>query len=69
MDAQINITDAREFLVKLLPKAGEILLNYFGSETLKSHSKGGVDFATEADLAVDEFLRTQIQKNFPILNF
>lgn len=65
---QINLDEAKEYLLKLLPQAGEILRNYFTSGKFTSKSKGGVDFLTQADEEVDLFLSQQIKKQFPRTN-
>ncbi|MBI2404646.1 inositol monophosphatase [Candidatus Gottesmanbacteria bacterium] len=65
----VNLTEVREFAVNLLPQAGKILRTYYSSGDFTSFSKGGVDFATQADVEVDEFLHTEIAKKFPHFQF
>jgi myo-inositol-1(or 4)-monophosphatase len=50
-------------------EAGEIAKKYFRRSDLASHSKGGSDFVTQADLEVDEFLRNRLSQEFPNTQF
>src|SRR3989304_8883404 len=59
------VKNAKEFLLDLLPRAGQILRRYFGAEELVSKRKGIHDFVTAADLAVDKFLQEKLVKAFP----
>ncbi|MBI2315140.1 inositol monophosphatase family protein [Candidatus Daviesbacteria bacterium] len=61
----MNLNQAREYLLTLLPQAGEILKKYFVSGEFTFQSKGGFDFLTQADEEVDLFLREGIKKQFP----
>ncbi|MBI4054473.1 MAG: inositol monophosphatase [Candidatus Doudnabacteria bacterium] len=61
----ISLPEAKRTLLKLLPQAGGILLRYFGRRGLSARSKGGVDFVTVADLAVERFLIAWLKKSFP----
>lgn len=63
----VNLNEAREFLLKLAPKAGEILRRYFISRDFTTTSKGGVDVLTQADKEVEDFLIENIKKQFPNL--
>lgn len=65
----INLTEARKYLVNLVPQAGETLKNYFVSRNFTSRRKEGVDFTTQADEEVDEFLRENIRKHYPQTSF
>lgn len=65
----INLGKAVMFIRRLLPQAGEILLNYFGSADLDVQKKGKTDIVTEADLKVDRFLQTEIKKAYPKIPF
>lgn len=60
-----DLSKTRDFLLDMMPKAGHILRRYFHADTLEKKSKGGIDFVTSADLAVDEFLRKQIRRAYP----
>lgn len=62
---QIDLTEARKFVVNLMPQAGEILMGYFRSGQFSSRSKSALDFATQADDEVDQFLRESILERFP----
>lgn len=65
MNSQINLSQAREYLLKLVPEAGDILKKYFTSGKFTSKSKGGADFLTQADSEVDLFLSQNIKNQFP----
>ncbi|MEN9407797.1 MAG: hypothetical protein RLZZ455_1013 [Candidatus Parcubacteria bacterium] len=55
--------------VSLVAKAaGDLALTYL-AKGFSTHSKGGADFATEADDAVDAFLRKELSQNFPGTDF
>ncbi|MBI5614347.1 hypothetical protein HY947_05455 [Candidatus Gottesmanbacteria bacterium] len=69
MNKSIKLTEAREYLTSLVRQAGDILRTYFTSGVFTQKSKGGVDFLTEADEKVDEFLLSNIQKQYPSANF
>lgn len=56
---------AKNFLLDLLPSAGQIVRRYLHAEELPSRKKGIHDFVTEADLAVDKFLKANLSNNFP----
>lgn len=65
------VKSARNFLLDLLPSAGQIVRRYLHAEELPSKKKGIHDFVTAADLAVDKFLQENIKKDFsgiPILS-
>lgn len=66
---QIDLTEARKFVVSLMPQAGEVLMGYFRSGQFSSRSKGGLDFATQADDEVDQFLREKLLDRFPATKF
>lgn len=69
MNTQIDLNQVRSFLLELLPKAGSMLEKYFYLKDLRQVDKGGVDFATEADFAVDKFLRKEIARKYPQIPF
>ena len=65
------VKKARNFLLDLLPVAGQIVRRYLHAEELPSKRKGVHDFVTAADLAVDKFLQENLNKEFsniPILS-
>lgn len=64
----IDLTKARNFLIKLIPDAGKILSKYFISGVFTSRRKEGVDFLTQADEEVDNFLIKKIKKEYPSTN-
>lgn len=65
----IELTEARKYLIDLVPQAGELLRGYFASRNFTQRSKGSVDFTTQADEEVDAFLLEQIKKQYPKTNF
>lgn len=65
MTKEIDLNEAREYLLKLTSPAGDILRKYFTSGKFTSRSKGGVDVLTQADVEVDKFLRENIKKQYP----
>lgn len=69
MANSIELTEARKYLVNLVPQAGETLKRYFASRDFTQRSKGGVDFTTQADEEVDAFLVEQIKKQYPKTHF
>lgn len=69
MEKQINLTEAREYLVQLMPQAGEMLNRYFANRDFSSRKKEGVDFTTQADEEVDAFLRENLSQRYPKTNF
>lgn len=69
MISSVDLTEARRYLVNLVPQAGETLKKYFDSRNFTQRSKGGVDFTTRADEEVDAFLVKQIKKQCPQTKF
>lgn len=65
MSTHPDLSKVLEFLLDLLPRAGQVARRYFHAEGLPTHAKSKLDFVTAADLAVDEFLRTHLLKKFP----
>ena len=61
----IDLAPAHEFLLELLPRAGEVLKGYFLSGNFTSTGKKGLDFKTQADDAVDVLLRQNISAKYP----
>lgn len=61
----IELSRVRDFLINLLPTAGQILRRYYHSESLPIKRKGEIDFATLADLKSDEFIRTELAREYP----
>lgn len=64
---QHEIQDCKDFLLDILPKAGQILRQYFHAEELPSKKKGVHDIVTAGDLAVDAFLREKLTKAYPTI--
>lgn len=69
LNSAVDLEVSRKFLVELLPKAGEILKRHYVDRAFTQRRKDGVDFTTQADEEVDEFLRVSIEKQFPNANF
>lgn len=65
----IELTEARKYLVNLVPQAGKTLRKYFASRDFTQRSKGGVDFTTQADEEMDAFLVEQIEGQYPQAKF
>ncbi len=65
----MNLTQTREVTTEIIKEAGELLKKYFRTGSFTSHSKGGTDFATQADDEIDLFLREKLQKAFPKTKF
>ncbi len=61
----IDLGKTEDYLLNLLPRAGQILRRYFHAENLTKRSKGKLDFVTAADLAVDEFIIKELKVNYP----
>src|SRR3989337_3387634 len=71
VDKEKLVKTARNYLLDLLPVAGQIVRRYLHAEELPSKNKGIHDFVTAADLAVDKFLQQNLKKNcseIPILS-
>src|SRR3989344_4550589 len=68
MDNQ-SIENIQGSVIRLVSHAGARLMEYFTSGDFPSHSKGGVDFATQADDEIDQFLRESLAKQFPSSQF
>jgi myo-inositol-1(or 4)-monophosphatase len=65
----IEIPKATEKVIRISKEAGDIANKYFKQKSLESHSKGGSDFVTQADLEVDQFLRDRLGSEFPNTTF
>ncbi|MBI2442514.1 MAG: hypothetical protein HYV40_01235 [Candidatus Levybacteria bacterium] len=63
-----ELTSIREQVVAVVTAAGERIYSFL-KQGFKTHSKGGVDFATEADDAIDAFLREELFRKFPTTEF
>lgn len=69
MNEVINLSEAREYLLEIVPQAGEMLRRYFVSGDFTIRQKAGVDLTTQADIDVDAFLRENIGKKYPNADF
>lgn len=54
-----------QFVTQLAQDAGEMLLDYFKQQDLKTSLKGDRSIVTEADLAADRLISSAIQERFP----
>ncbi|OGG27002.1 hypothetical protein A2960_02550 [Candidatus Gottesmanbacteria bacterium RIFCSPLOWO2_01_FULL_39_12b] len=61
----MNLSEVSNYLLDLLPRAGQILRRYFHAETLTKKMKGKLDFVTAADLAVDKFIHDKLSHDYP----
>lgn len=59
---KISLRSTHAQLLDLLPRAGQIVRQYFLSEELPKTQKGVHDFATAADLASNTFLQKELKK-------
>jgi len=64
-DCPWGLEDDVKLARKVTREAGRIALEYFQNTTLQSWDKGMNDPVTEADFAVDNFLRTTLLQNRP----
>lgn len=64
----VDLTVARKEVIDIVKAAGEVAKGYL-SRGFSVHSKGGADFATEADDAVDAFLQKELSRKFPGTSF
>lgn len=65
MSNEIDLDAAKNYLLKQIVEAGDILRKYFASGKFTSIPKEGVDFLTQADKEVDTFLLESIKKQYP----
>src|SRR3989344_2790281 len=64
-DKEKLVKKARNVLLDLLPVSGQIVRRDLHAEELPSKRKGVHDFVTAADLAVDKFLKENLNREFP----
>lgn len=69
IESEIDLAEAREFVVSLMPPAGAILRKHFRSGNLIETYKDERENVTEADLEVDRFLIKEISIRFPQSKF
>ncbi len=69
LNKKIDLTKAREYLIKISSQAGEILKKYFISSNYSLKQKEGVDFTTSADEEIDKFLTTALKKKYLFSHF
>lgn len=60
-----KVHKAKTFLLKLLPRAGQIAKSYFYQKTIVIRQKGRYDLVNQADLALDQFLSEALLREFP----
>ena len=58
-------TDDLALLNRVAPKAGEIAMHYFGFDPKYWHKDGDQGPVSEADLEIDQFLKTELQRARP----
>lgn len=61
----MNFTRYQKFAEKLAKEAGTILVKYREKAKIEKRKSDLLDIATDADLASEKFLTTQIHKKFP----
>lgn len=69
VESEISLTEARKFIVSLMPPAGGILRKHFRSPYLTQTFKDDRENVTVADLEVDRFLIEEISRRFPQSKF
>lgn len=57
--------EVSNFATTTAKEAGKILMHYFGSELTKTIKTHANDFATEADMASEKYILSEIRQNFP----
>lgn len=55
----------KKAVIEIAKKAGEIAKKYFGTPDLIHTAKSDIDFLTQADKEVDDFIRLSIKEHFP----
>ena len=61
-----NISDRKDFAVELCNEAGRMALSYFSDRSsLEVSAKGAQDWVSEADKAVETFIRSRIAEAWP----
>lgn len=65
---KVDLTPVRQEVIEIVKAAGDLAKNYL-AKGFSTHSKGGADFATEADDAVDAFLQRELSQKFPDTSF
>ncbi|MCL4374936.1 NUDIX domain-containing protein [Patescibacteria group bacterium] len=69
MKADFDLDEVESSLIQLVKEAGIILRRYFESGGFTQRQKAGVDFTTQADCEVDQFLKDKLAKKYPNSNF
>jgi len=59
------IDDAKDLLLNMLPRAGQMVRSFFHAEDLPSYKKGVLDIVTKADLELDAYIQRKLSKAFP----
>ena len=65
----MDLEKIRGYLCEILPEAGNILKKYFVKKNYSLHGKGGLDIATEADVASEDFIKEKILVKFSDASF
>jgi myo-inositol-1(or 4)-monophosphatase len=66
MHGEEDLRSRYAFAETLIDEAGRLALGYFGrAEELEVHSKGVQDMASEADVAVEQLIRSRLEAAFP----
>lgn len=60
-----NLTETRKYFIDVALQAGSILNDLFGSKTLATTEKSGVDFTTQADIQADGFIQRLVKEKYP----
>lgn len=68
-EREIDLSEARDFVLSLMPQVGRLLMREFRSGNFTQRSKGNLDFSIEADDKADKFLVDRLSKRFPATLF
>ncbi|MDO8451344.1 MAG: inositol monophosphatase [bacterium] len=60
-----HYNDFETFAIRLARNAGQILLNARGSAKIITKKAHALDFATEADIRSEQYIRSELAKKFP----
>lgn len=61
----IELSEIESFLKDRIAKAGKIARKYFLEKDVVRHKKQDFDFVTDADLAVEKYLKAELDRRFP----
>jgi len=62
---EIDINNLQSDLLRLIKKSGELARGYFEKKDVRRYSKKELDFVTDADLAVEKYLKSELSGKYP----